>query len=659
MPKLDTKLLKQLAFFDESGNELALPARKTRALLAFLLVESDRWHERDRLAHLLWGDRGQAQARNSLNQALYEIRNLERNLGVVLTERDGTRVRVVRGALNADLFDLQDRLSVDPVAAANLYDGELLDGFELSEPAFADWLRDRRAQLNNTVVTALSCHVLSSEPALNATDCMTICRRILAIDPLHEPARRALIKLCASTGDRAEAIRQYQICEELLKSELGVAPEQETIDLLASIKRQAQPALTPGAATERDIRQAFIDTPAGEDRPVIAVLPLQNLSDDNDLEFLADGIADDLTFSLSGFKWFRVLARPAMFRLKGVPVELDILNASYGATHAVTGHVRRHGARIRVGFSLADCVSGLQIWAGRYDRPLDDLFDLEDEIVREVIAAVEPMLADAEMRRVARRAPETLSAYEFVQRGYWHIYATGDDSGAKRCFQAALDADPNYAAALSGMAYVQYRTAHTEPLGDFRQRMRECRATAEQALALDPWDPRALRQIGGANSFLGECDAAYAAISKAIEICPSYANAYSGLAFIHDWRGEFAAARPACDETIRLRPHDPVLHKCILSKSIADYATGNVESAERIARDSLRTNDTWWYSHVLLAAALGQQAQRAEAQERIATIKELYPGLTLERMMEKFPFDNAGHAERLADGLMRAGWSDQ
>jgi hypothetical protein len=120
--------------------------------------------------------------------------------------------------------------------------------------------------------------------------------------------------------------------------------------------------------------------------------------------------------------------------------------------------------------------------------------------------------------------------------------------------------------------------------------------------------------------------------------------------------GNFSDAKPAADETIRLRPHDPILHRCIMSKSIADYQTGHYESAEFVARDSLRTNGSWWMSNTILAACLGKLQRRDEARVTIDKIRNAHPDLTLETIMQKMPFVDPRHREHLEEGLIQAGW---
>jgi DNA-binding SARP family transcriptional activator len=312
---LEIQLFGGLAVFDAEGNELRLGARKVRALIAILAVEGGRWHSRERLAALLWERHGVTQARNSLNQALHEIRRLETAAGTRLVERESDRLRLVQGGVECDLHRFDSLLTSDPLAAAALYQGELLEDFELAEEAFSDWISPKRSHYRALVVEALLSAAATAAESGDHEAGTHAARRLVALEPLDERARRQLMRLLADSGNRAEARSQYRICEEILRKELGVEPEAETRALLAEINRQEPVA---SATVSAVFAPSFLcaASSAQRDRPVLAVLPFDSLSDDADSAWLGDGLAEDVIFELSTFRWFRVLARTATFRLR-------------------------------------------------------------------------------------------------------------------------------------------------------------------------------------------------------------------------------------------------------------------------------------------------------------------------------------------------------
>ena len=550
-------------------------------------------------------------------------------------------------------------LSSDPLAAAELCAGRLLEGSDLAEQDFTDWLNQKRSQYQEALVLALR-QLASSTGERHALDArISAARQLIRLDPLDEGARRQLMELLAQAGNRAEAIRQYQICADLLREALGIKPDRETQKVLEQVRR-LHSASEPQATFAPDERLELVDAPPVEDMPVVAVLPFANLSDDPSFAYFADGLADDLIFSLSAFRWFRVLARAATFRVRDATTNYSDIRQMFGATHVVSGRVRRAGSRLRLSIELVDCKTGVQLWAGRYDKTLDDLFEVQDDVTRNVVAGIEPALEDSEMRRALGRPAQTLAAYELLHRGYWYLYRVSPQQHgeARRCFEAALAKDSTCVGALAASGIVTYVEAHANPVKNFPQRMEDCRDTTARALELDPREPRALRYYGGASCFLGDQDTAFDAVTRSIELCPSYASAYSGLAFVHDFKGNFAEAAPAVDETIRLRPHDPVLYKCIMAKAIAHYQTGQYERAERITKDSLRTNNSWWLSNMMLTASLAQRGRLADARVAAQTIRADQPGITLEIMLQRMPFASPAHSDHLAEGLILAGWRD-
>ena len=659
MPKITARLFGGFELRDVGGEELTLGTRKARALLAFLIIESGQWHPRERLAGMFWGDRAQTQARNSLNQALYEIGKLEEASAATIIERTPERVRIVEGAIGSDVEQFLKLLPGNALEAAALRAGDLLDGADLRDQSFVDWLLDKRAEYQAALSAGLRTLASASNTGENQDTALQAARHLVALDPLDEAARRQLMHLLAQAGNRAEAIRQFDVCASLLKDELGIEPDAATRSLLEQIRRSqpVQPALVSLA---EDGHQKLIETPATVHRPVIAVMPFANLDDDPEFGLMVDGFGEDLIFALSAFRSFRVLARTATFRLRRADMDHTDIQRALGANYAVNGRVRRSGRRLRISVELVDCSTGDQLWADRYDRILDDFFEIEDDIARRIAGAIEPTLENVEMVRALGRPPETLEAYGLMQRGYWHIYRAkpDDEVQAFRFFEAALAIDPTYAEAVAGLAYLKFRDAHANLLNDFLGRMEDCRQTAAHALELDPRNPRAMRILSGADSIFGNHDVALATIKRAVELCPSYAQGFSGLAFAYDFKGSFSDAIPAADETIRLRPHDPVLHRCIMSKSIAAYQTGLYEGAELVARNSIRTNDRWWISNMMLAASLGKQQRPDAAKAAIEKLKKDLPGLTLQAMLQGMPFADAAHREHLADGLIQAGWRD-
>jgi adenylate cyclase len=186
------------------------------------------------------------------------------------------------------------------------------------------------------------------------------------------------------------------------------------------------------------------------------VLPFQNLSGDAEQEFFADGMAEEIITALSHYRWFFVIARNSSFTYKGRAVDVTQVARELGVRYVLEGSVRKAGNRVRVTAQLIDATTGNHIWAERYDRELDDIFALQDEITETIVAAVEPELGSVERERARRKPPESLDAWDLYQRGLWHLF---DDvkrdslAEAKQLFQRACELDPGFAAAHAELAY--------------------------------------------------------------------------------------------------------------------------------------------------------------------------------------------------------------
>ena len=158
------------------------------------------------------------------------------------------------------------------------------------------------------------------------------------------------------------------------------------------------------------------------DRPSIAVLPFNNVSGDPEQEYFVDGITEDIITALSKWRWFLVIARNSTFAYKGKSVDLKEVGRDLGVRYVLEGSMRRAGQRVRISSQLIDTATGTHLWAERYDRDLTDIFAVQDDITSRVAAAIEPALSRAESQRVIAKRPEHMGAWDYCQRGFWHVH---------------------------------------------------------------------------------------------------------------------------------------------------------------------------------------------------------------------------------------------
>jgi DNA-binding SARP family transcriptional activator len=321
------------------GPAIGISARKTRALLAYLALAAGRAHSRDKLADLLWSDRGTRQARDSLRQALAELREALAGIHPTPLTTDHDLLALDPAAVGVDALEFERLAGCDGPdelrRAVALYDGDLLDGLGARDPVFDDWLRGEQQHYRELALTALK-KLLAHETGASA---MAIAQRLLALDPLQEEGHRALMRFHAEAGDVAAALRQYDTCRLTLKRDLDITPSPETVALHRKIKNQSIGRPDSGR-DESPIAGSPLPL-ATTSKPSLAVLPLRNLSGDAEQRYFSDGIAEDIITELSRFRSLFVIACNSSFQFRDEAVDVRRVARELGVQYVVEGSVRR------------------------------------------------------------------------------------------------------------------------------------------------------------------------------------------------------------------------------------------------------------------------------------------------------------------------------
>ena len=360
------------------------------------------------------------------------------------------------------------------------------------------------------------------------------------------------------------------------------------------------------------------------DRPSIAVLPFKNVSGDPEQEYFVDGITEDIITALSKWRWFLVIARNSTFAYKGKSVDLKELSRDLGVRYVLEGSMRRAGQRVRITSQLIDTATGTHLWAERYDRDLTDIFAVQDDITSRVAAAIEPALSRAESQRVIAKRPEHMGAWDYCQRGFWHVHkgTRADGMTAYGLFEQALTLDPNLADAHLGLAralIVQWDYGSVE---DFAPFVRQARESALQAVALDSENPQAQYVLAQTSHWAGDVGAAIAHASRAIELNANFAlgHFYLGIGLSLDGRHE--EALEAIETGLRLSPRDPRASTWLANKARALYHLKRYEEAIETALAARRIQPHAYGSLVLLAS-YAQLGRDEEATSALAEIRHL------------------------------------
>jgi len=396
------------------------------------------------------------------------------------------------------------------------------------------------------------------------------------------------------------------------------------------------------------------------DRPSIAVLPFHNLGGDPEQEYFVDGITEDIITALSKWRWFLVIARNSTFAYKGKSVDLKEVGRELGVRYVLEGSMRRAGERMRISGQLINIATGTHLWAERYDRDLTDIFAVQDDITSRVAAAIEPALSRAEIQRVIAKRPEHMGAWDYCQRGFWHVHkgARTDGIAAYGLFRQALALDPNLADAHVGLAralIVQWDYGSVE---DFAPFVRQARDSALQALAFDSENPQTQYVLAQTSLWAGDARAAIAHASRAIELNENFAlgHFYLGIALSLDGRHE--EALEAIETGWRLSPRDPRASTWLANKARVFYHLRRYEEAVETAL-SARHIRPHAYGFLVLVASYAQLGRNEEARSALADMRAL-PGAsekTTRWYLDRYSEPVA--REHMSDGLRKAGLLDQ
>jgi adenylate cyclase len=396
-------------------------------------------------------------------------------------------------------------------------------------------------------------------------------------------------------------------------------------------------------------------TPEPPDRPSIAVLPFTDLSGEGQ-EYFADGMVEDLTTELSRFSELFVIARNSSFQYRGKAVDIQQVARDLGVRYILEGSVRKAGERIRISAQLIDGATGAHLWAERYDRHVQGIFDIQDEITTSIVGRIGPELLAAEYARASRKPPHSLSAWECVIRA---LFLSSQQSEAAtgnslRLLEQALDHDPDYAQALGMKAWIMVFRAF-QGWGDMAPALVQAKTLIAHAMAVDNdelWPHLAQGMVGYATR---DNEAAMAALTRAVALSPNSVNARGHLGIAHAFGGRSTEAVASIDYAVRLSPRDTFLSDFQLYYAFAHFQGARYELGLQFAQQAHRMRPGHPYPLLLGAACAGHLAEEATASALLRELKAIVPIATATWVEATSPYVLADDRARLVVGLSRAG----
>ncbi|WP_193371250.1 BTAD domain-containing putative transcriptional regulator [Pelagibius marinus] len=642
---------------DTAGTEIAISGTKVALLLAYLALRPGQDHSRDKLINLLWSDRAEEQARASLRQAIWALR---RALGdsasspLVVTSAS---LCLNKDQIETDVGDIERLVAENSVSslrsATGLYRGRLLEGLRVRDPAFDAFLRDEGTRIHDLVVSACTrlLETQRSEPA--GAEGAKLAKALLELDPLQEAAHRYLIWHLAQRGEIGLAARQYRECCDVLRRELDLDPSAETQAAFEEAKQSQAP---DGGTDEGQLDKPFL---TAWEKPKIAVLPFLNLSGDPLQEYFSDGVTEEIIAALALWRSFPVISSSSSFAFKGRAVDVKQVGRDLDARYVLEGSIRKSGTEVRVTAQLIDTASGHHVWVEKFNRHLEDVFSLQDEIAGRIAATLEPAMGNVELNRSRREHPVNLDAWDFCLRGkaYLRSWTENDTVMARRMFEKAVELDPGYSEAFADLAWTHSRDLLMEWSEDREHSIERMHAAAKRAVELDDSSSLAHYRLSTAYLWRNEHELAIAEGRQAVELNPMSADALHALGNKIDLAGD-PDGIPMMERALMLSPLHPQRNMQLTFLARAYLNIHQYEKATETAREAIQRQPDYPHAYYILAAALGHLEDKESAGVALAKCEEVHPGF-VERRSGWAPYLKPESNAHLHEGLHKAGVQDR
>lgn len=422
---------------------------------------------------------------------------------------------------------------------------------------------------------------------------------------------------------------------------------------------------TPGGEEVSPPDEAGLPLP---DLPSIAVLPFDNLSGAPEQEYLADGLSENIITALAKIPEMVVIARNSTFTYKGRAVKAQEVSKDLGVRHVLEGSVQTSGDQIRVTAQLIDATTGHHVWAEHYDRRLEDLFAVQDDITLKIAVAMAVQLTEGEQAAVRHRGTNDLQAWGYAVRGYGLVqrYTKEDNAKGQQLLEQAVARDPGYAWAWAWLGWSHWLAARFGFSEDRKASFKESIKIAEKALAVDPAEPDVHALKGAIHLFRKEYDEAIAAGRQAIELGPGNAENHALLGMYMKFAGRYREAIEYTEKAIRLQPHYPKWYLFNVgtpylwlrepTKAIP-YLLEICERQQDIGGPHLM------WAEAFVACAYAHSGQEEEARTHVARVLDVAPEASIAYLKDEAQkqgfSSNASDIDYFLEGLHKAGLREE
>ena len=408
-------------------------------------------------------------------------------------------------------------------------------------------------------------------------------------------------------------------------------------------------------STSHSLKNISHDPPSLPTSQSIAVLPFDNMSGDPEQEYFADGITEDIITDLSKLSGLFVIARNSTFSFKGQQLNVRNIAAELGVKYVMEGSVRKAGDRIRINAQLIDGGNGAHIWAERYDRILNDIFTIQDEITESIVQALKIKLEIGERDRFGGDLTNSVEAYDFALRAREHMYRMSPQSNAeaKSLYESSLALDPDFSRAHSELALVLF-TAYLSQWNKASAKTLELGFLhAKKAVGLAPQDSRAHRAMAYGHLWSADLDNAVIEVEKAVLLGPNTADVLSSSGYILSFAGRSIEAISNIEKALHLDPEHPAMWLHFLGH--AYFVNKNYEAAVPILERRIAREPDTDLSRALLAVCFGHLGSREQAQAQWAELINNHPDYPTKLENQLANYKETAVSDRYMEGLRAAG----
>ncbi|KMW56911.1 hypothetical protein AIOL_001868 [Candidatus Rhodobacter oscarellae] len=647
---ISINLFGKLSVKNAQGDAIDIAGNKSLCLIAYLALNMEMPPTRDRLMALFWGDRFTDQARQSLRQAIAKLKKTLSESGedVLITSQDRIGFDPKAVKVDADQFETfaQGGTPEATRKAIALMSGPLLDGLYGQQAEFDDWLASERQRISTISLSVLE---RAAEQQLKLGDtrgATELARRLVNIDPLRDAGQVVLIRILAQQGERAAAIKQFNAYNATLQKELGVSAGPGLLQVVNEIKGE-----TGGAKVSDPIAKAEAPSRKGNtsSRTSIGVSQFQLVGAETDAAFLTAGLSADITTNLSRFSWLDVKSNLT-----------DDAAESHDADFIVHGTLRSQGQQFRLNVQLAETKSGRYVWASRYDRIGDDLFDIQDELSATIAASLEAELERLAGRSMRELALEDMNSWECYHRGLaiQYEFDAKTNLAAQQHFRRAIELDPNFGLAYARLSYAMVISAIYFEADNVADLLEEAQGFAIKAARLEPDDAVARFALGRVRLARGDYGRSITDLKSVIDLNPGMAQAHCGLGDSMAYSGQLDEAIACFEEAVRISPSDPYRWAFLNYGATAFLFKGDYESAAKWATEAEAVPNAHYWATAIRAAALAHMGQLDQARSAIDDLLRQRPGISCDFVRERlFYLTDPEQINVYISGLQKAGLS--